>query len=123
MVACTQKPLSQVIGSLVKANFPVRVVGKVASAEDARVATGISGSGAEALAGKGDFVDFIQTLADYDFVVIAGGRQIRVQGALITEAEIREVIHSLRRPAATPLPTGISPWAGRILEVLGKGSK
>lgn len=111
VVACTQKPLAQVIGSLVKANFPVRVVGKVASAEDARVASGIAGSGAEALAGRGDFV------------VIAGGRQIRLQGALITEAEIRQVIHSLRRPAAARSPGGTSSWTNRILEALGRDSK
>jgi len=111
VVACTQKPLAQVIGSLVKANFPVRGVGKVASAEDARGATGISGSGAETLAGKGDFV------------VIAGGRQIRVQAALVTEPEIREVIHSLRRPVAAPHSEGLASWGSRIREAIGRDGK
>jgi len=44
VIAATQKPTAAVIGSLVKANFPVRLVGKVTSPEDARVATGWKGT-------------------------------------------------------------------------------
>ncbi|MBI5652182.1 MAG: DNA translocase FtsK, partial [Chloroflexi bacterium] len=47
VIACTQKPAANVVGTLLKANFPVRLVGRVASAEDARVAAGIGGTGAE----------------------------------------------------------------------------
>ncbi len=85
LVACTQKPLAGVIGSLVKANFPARIVGKVASAEDARVATGLAGTGAERLARAGDFV------------LVTGHSQIRIQGALITEREIGRVISWLHQ--------------------------
>jgi len=46
VVAATQKPTAAVVGSLVKANFPVRLVGKVASPEDAKVASGWKGTGA-----------------------------------------------------------------------------
>lgn len=56
MVACTQKPTAAVVGSLVKSNFPARLAGSVPSADDARIATGIGGSGAEKLAGHGDFL-------------------------------------------------------------------
>jgi S-DNA-T family DNA segregation ATPase FtsK/SpoIIIE len=84
IVACTQKPLSSLIGSLVKANFPVRIVGKVASAEDAKVASGIAASGAEKLAGHGDFL------------VIAAGRQFRMQAAWISEAEIAQLVRPLQ---------------------------
>jgi S-DNA-T family DNA segregation ATPase FtsK/SpoIIIE len=56
LVACTQKPTAAVIGSLTKANFPVRLVGSVTSPEEAKVAAGISGSGAERLQGRGDFL-------------------------------------------------------------------
>lgn len=83
VVACTQKPLASVIGSLVKANFPARLVGKVSSADDARVAAGIAGTGAEKLKGQGEFI------------VIAGDRQERMQAALITEPEIRQVVSQL----------------------------
>lgn len=56
LVACTQKPTVAVIGSLVKSNFPVRIVGSVVSPEDAKVASGIKQTGAEKLLGRGDFL-------------------------------------------------------------------
>lgn len=56
VIAGAQKPSTAVLGPLLKANFPVRLVGRVTSVEDARVATGQSGSGAEKLVGRGDFV-------------------------------------------------------------------
>jgi S-DNA-T family DNA segregation ATPase FtsK/SpoIIIE len=56
LVACTQKPTVAVIGSLTKANFPARIVGSVTSPEEARTAAGISGTGAERLQGRGDFL-------------------------------------------------------------------
>lgn len=56
LVACTQKPTAAVIGSLTKANFPVRLVGSVTSPEEAKIAAGVSGTGAERLQGRGDFL-------------------------------------------------------------------
>ncbi len=71
IIACTQKPTASAIGSLVKANFPVRLVGKVTSAEEARVAAGLGGTGAERLGGRGDFV------------LVAGGEIVRFQAAFL----------------------------------------
>ncbi len=51
-----QNPASKLFGSMLKANFPVRLIGRVSSANDARVAAGIAGSNAEKLLGKGDFL-------------------------------------------------------------------
>jgi S-DNA-T family DNA segregation ATPase FtsK/SpoIIIE len=45
LVACTQKPLVASIGSLTRSNFPVRLVGSVASADDAKIAAALSGGG------------------------------------------------------------------------------
>ncbi len=83
LVACTQKPTAAVIGSLVKSNFPVRLVGSVASPEDAKVATGLAGTGAERLLGHGDFL------------VVAKGQVTRMQAAYISVAEIRELVAHL----------------------------
>lgn len=69
VIACTQKPTASVLGGLVKANFPVRLVGKVTSANEALVASGVAQSGAEKLMGRGDFL------------LIANGEKIRVQMA------------------------------------------
>jgi len=59
------------VGGLMKANFPVRLVGRVASADDARVAAGVGGTGAEKLAGRGDFL------------LVACGQIIRFQAAMM----------------------------------------
>jgi S-DNA-T family DNA segregation ATPase FtsK/SpoIIIE len=69
LVAGVQKPSAAAIGGMLKANFPVRLVGKVGSAEDARTAAGISGTGAEKLLGRGDFI------------AVASGQVIRFQAA------------------------------------------
>jgi S-DNA-T family DNA segregation ATPase FtsK/SpoIIIE len=69
VIACTQKPSAAVVGTLMRANFPVRMVGRVTSANDALVAAGMGGTGAEKLAGRGDFL------------LIAGGQVIRFQAA------------------------------------------
>ncbi len=51
-----QNPASKLFGSMLKANFPVRLIGRVSSANDARVAAGIAASNAEKLLGRGDFI-------------------------------------------------------------------
>lgn len=56
MIGCTQKPGSAVLGSLLRSNMPIRLVGRVTSAEDARTATGRAATGADKLAGSGDFL-------------------------------------------------------------------
>jgi S-DNA-T family DNA segregation ATPase FtsK/SpoIIIE len=70
LIACTQKPSAKAIGSLLKANLPLRLVGRVVSAEDARVSAGMPGTGAERLMGSGDFL------------AVASGRTIRFQAAM-----------------------------------------
>lgn len=76
VVASTQKPTSAAIGGLLKANFPVRLIGKVTSAEDARVAAGFGGTGAEKLSGRGDFI------------LVACGEKVRFQTAYLTAEDI-----------------------------------
>lgn len=84
LVACTQKPLAASIGSLTKSNFPVRLVGSVASPDDAKVAAGISGTGAEKLMGRGDFL------------LVAKGRVRRFQAAYISPVELQQVVNRMR---------------------------
>ena len=91
VIVATQRPAATVVGSLVKANLPVRLVGAVGTPEDAKVATGIAGSGAERLRGRGDFL------------LVAHGQTIRLQAAYIDAREMRMVVERLRRrdgPAA-----------------------
>ena len=83
VIAATQKPSSAVLGPLVKANFPVRLVGRVVSSEDARVAAGVGGTGAERLRGRGDFV------------AVAGSGLVRFQAAYLSPAEMVSVAQQL----------------------------
>jgi S-DNA-T family DNA segregation ATPase FtsK/SpoIIIE len=87
LLACTQKPSASLIGAAMKANFPVRLVGAVASREEARYATGLTDSGAERLEGKGDFL------------LIAKGKAIRFQAAWLGAADVAQVMRAVKRQA------------------------
>jgi S-DNA-T family DNA segregation ATPase FtsK/SpoIIIE len=89
IIACTQKPTAAIVGGLVKSNFPARLVGSVASADDARIAAGISGSGAEKLAGRGDFL------------LVVKGEVRRIQAAY---APADELAVAVQRLTSQPLP-------------------
>ena len=109
VIAATQKPTAAVLGPLVKANFPVRLVGRVTSIEDARTATGWSGTGAERLLGRGDFL------------AVAEGRVVRFQTAHVSSAEIREVMAHLAQGFAVRLHRAQSRRAqpnGEFLSVI-----
>ncbi|PWH20642.1 MAG: DNA translocase FtsK [Ardenticatenia bacterium] len=99
VIGCTQKPTVEAIGSLVKSNFPVRLVGSVASPEDARVATGLRGSGAEKLLGRGDFL------------LVVKGEVTRFQAAYVSAPDAQMVLRTLQpKTQATPCwPSGQVP--------------
>lgn len=80
LIACTQKPTAAMIGSAMKANFPVRLVGAVASKDEARFASGVAASGAEKLEGRGDFL------------LVAKGELIRFQTAWIGPSDLAVVL-------------------------------
>ncbi len=84
IVAATQRPAAAQVDGSVKANFPVRLVGSVTSAEDARVAAGVAGTGAERLLGRGDFL------------VIAKGQVLRFQAAYADGAALASVVEQIR---------------------------
>lgn len=90
LVACTQKPSAALIGSAMKANFPVRLVGVCTSKDEARHATGISDSGAEQLGGKGDFL------------LIASAQPTRFQAAWLGPQDLDEICTRTMAVATTP---------------------
>ncbi len=83
IVACTQKPTAALIGGAMKANFPVRLVGAVASRDEARFAAGVTDSGAEKLEGKGDFL------------LVAKGEVVRFQAAWLGADDLAEIAAKL----------------------------
>jgi S-DNA-T family DNA segregation ATPase FtsK/SpoIIIE len=98
LLACTQKPSAALIGSAMKANFPVRLVGAVASRDEARYATGIADSGAEKLQGRGDFL------------LVVKGEALRFQAGWIGEEECRGLSQPVR--PAPPAGRGTRPASG-----------
>jgi DNA segregation ATPase FtsK/SpoIIIE, S-DNA-T family len=85
VIGATQKPSSKVMSGVIKSNFPTRLVGKVASPEDARTAAGIGATGAEKLGGQGEFL------------LIAEGQVIRFQSAYANKEDTNELIGEMRQ--------------------------
>ncbi|MBN2006126.1 MAG: DNA translocase FtsK [Anaerolineae bacterium] len=87
VVAATQRPSSAVLSSLMRANFPLRLVGKVVSAEDARIATGRGGTNAHLLNGCGDFL-----------AVGGGDMPVRFQVAYVDEKDLQQQLVTIHAP-------------------------
>lgn len=87
LILATQRPSVDVITGVIKANLPARVSFKVASKVDSR--TVLDTNGAEALLGKGDML-FLQP-----------GKEdlVRIQGALVKDAEIERVVDFIKQQA------------------------
>ena len=96
VIAATQHPSSAILSSVMRANFPLRLVGRVVSADDARVASGRAGTNAHLLNGRGDFL-----------AVSGGEKPIRFQVAYIDEKDLKKQMTMLSGTVsshATQLP-------------------
>ena len=80
LVVATQRPSTDIITGVIKANLPTRIAFTVASSVDSRVILDVSG--AETLLGKGDLL----------FHHPEVGHPQRAQGVLVSDHEIRKVI-------------------------------
>ena len=80
LIVATQRPSTDVITGVVKANIPSRIAFTVSSSIDSR--TILDMTGAEKLIGKGDML----------FLPMGEGTPTRIQGSYISEEEIQRVI-------------------------------
>ena len=80
LVVATQRPSTEVITGLIKANIPSRISFAVGSGIDSR--TILDQTGAEKLLGKGDML----------FLPIGSNSSTRIQGSYITDGEIKKII-------------------------------
>jgi S-DNA-T family DNA segregation ATPase FtsK/SpoIIIE len=84
LILATQRPSTDVITGLIKANFPTRIALRVTSKTDSRVI--LDSNGAENLLGNGDML----------FVPPGTSALQRVHGAYVSENEIAQVVDFLR---------------------------
>ena len=80
LIVATQRPSTDVITGVVKANIPSRISFAVSSSIDSR--TILDSKGAEKLLGKGDML----------FLPMGDNHPTRIQGAFISEEEIQKVV-------------------------------
>jgi len=83
LILSTQRPSASAVPGSIKANLPSRLVGKVASGQEALTAAGLPGTNAELLAGTGDFI------------AVTGGQTTRFQAAYTGPSDINHIIHSV----------------------------
>ena len=81
LIVATQRPSTDIITGVIKANIPSRIAFAVSSGVDSR--TILDTTGAEKLLGKGDML----------FSPMGSSSPIRVQGAFVCDEEVMAICH------------------------------
>ena len=102
LIVATQRPSTDVVTGLIKANFPARLAFAVASGVDSRVILDITG--AENLLGRGDML----------FLNPEVGNPIRAQGVMITDMEIERLVSHWQKSVG--LASEAPPWEKLLSE-------
>lgn len=102
LIVATQRPSTDVVTGLIKANFPARLAFSTASGVDSRVILDLPG--AETLLGRGDML----------FLNPEVGTPVRAQGVMVTDQEIERIIAYWQK--ARPKPDSRPPWESMLNE-------
>jgi S-DNA-T family DNA segregation ATPase FtsK/SpoIIIE len=98
LVVATQRPSTDVVTGLIKANFPARISFAVASGIDSRVI--LDTAGAESLLGRGDML----------YLAPEAAAPARSQGVMINDQEIERVIAYWQEAWASDEAPEAIPW-------------
>jgi S-DNA-T family DNA segregation ATPase FtsK/SpoIIIE len=106
LVVATQRPGTEVVTGLIKANFPARISFSVASSIDSRVI--LDTAGAESLLGHGDML----------FLPPEASGPIRLQGVMVSDQEVERAITFWQKTWVEPGPEedGTPPWEETIAQ-------
>ncbi|MEI6288863.1 MAG: DNA translocase FtsK, partial [Chloroflexota bacterium] len=102
LVVATQRPSTDVVTGLIKANFPARLAFSVASGIDSRVI--LDSTGAESLLGRGDML----------FLNPEIGNPLRAQGVWVTDPEIERIINFWQKNST--ISNDNPPWEALLNE-------
>ncbi|OQZ03539.1 MAG: hypothetical protein B6D34_07250 [Candidatus Brocadia sp. UTAMX1] len=100
LILATQRPSVDVITGLIKSNLPSRISFYVASKVDSR--TILDQNGAEKLLGSGDML----------FLPPGTSKLVRVQGAYVSDEEVKNTVEYLRRCATPQFSPELKCWKG-----------
>lgn len=103
LIVATQRPSTEVVTGLIKANFPARISFNVASSTDSRVILDVNG--AETLLGKGDML----------FINPEIGTPQRSQGVIVTDHEIKKVVNFWQKMSPADIAKE-TPWEATVLK-------
>jgi S-DNA-T family DNA segregation ATPase FtsK/SpoIIIE len=103
LVVATQRPSTDVVTGVIKANFPARLAFGVTSGVDSRVILDMTG--AETLLGRGDML----------FLNPEVGNPLRAQGALVSDMEIERLIDYWQKKSDSPAESA-APWEKLLAE-------
>jgi len=98
LIVATQRPSTDVVTGIIKANFPARISFTVASSIDSRVI--LDTVGAETLLGRGDML----------FLPPDVSSPVRTQGVMVTDQEVDRVLVYWQQSMGQPISDEISPW-------------
>ncbi|GIV76889.1 MAG: hypothetical protein KatS3mg050_1283 [Litorilinea sp.] len=98
LILATQRPSTDVVTGLIKANFPSRIAFAVSSQVDSRVI--LDTPGAERLLGRGDMLLMRPDLA----------KLLRCQGCFVSDEEIARVVAFWKAEAGDTSPAAVPPW-------------
>lgn len=111
LIIATQRPSADVITGLMKANIPSRIAFAVASSLESRII--LDTTGAEKLVGRGDMLYF----------PLGTGKPQRVQGCLISDEEVANVVEFVKRSGGAEYDEAIIHEIEKHAAEKEKGSK
>lgn len=107
LVVATQRPSTEILTGLIKANFPARIAFAVASGVDSRVV--LDKPGAESLLGRGDML----------FLSPEASAPVRVQGVFVHDREVERLVEYWQEIAGEGVKSEQEeepPWEDLVLK-------